>query len=175
MGRRFTVMGFTEAELGFALAAFFVAVGAGYLNERNQLDDRQGSIKAEADSLRSALDSVRSGLDSVRSSLDSLRTAHTELQGTIGKRSNLTPPCSEKGESDRPIARLTILVSGTYDLEGRTLSFADVAKRLEGTIAKSRRLGCRYTVQVTAADGVDARTFSRANGRLRGLFYVRER
>lgn len=154
MGRRFTVMGFTEAELGFALAAFFVAVSAGYLQEKNVLEVHTTDVVAENDSLRKTIDS---------------------LEARLAKRSNLIPPCSEKGESDVPVADFTVLDADRYALNGSDLMFEDVLRRFAPQIARSKSLGCRYSVRVVATAGVDAPEFSRATGRLRRYFYVRER
>lgn len=154
MGRRFTVMGFTEAELGFALAAFFVAVGASFLQEKNVLEVHTGDIVLENDSLRKMVD---------------------DLEARLAKRSNLIPPCSEKGESDAPVANFKILDADRYDLNGTDLVFERVLLQLAPQIARSKSLGCRYSVQVVAMPGVDAPQFSQATGRLRRHFYVRER
>jgi hypothetical protein len=154
MARKFTVMGFTEAELGFALAAFFVAVSAGYLHDRNRLEQHAEDIVAENARLRQRVDS---------------------LESYLAKRSNLIPPCSEKGQSDAPVASFRILDAERYEVAGVELTFDAVTERLSGVIAKSKTLGCRFSVEVKATEGVDAPQFSRATGRLRRLFYVRER
>jgi hypothetical protein len=154
MSRRFTVMGFTEAELGFALAAFFVAVGAGFLQQKVEVEQREQLAQIENDSLRALIDS---------------------LEARLAMRSRLTPPCSEKGESSEPVARLLIRDGDRYEIDGDLVEFTEVRDRLGGPIARSKRLGCRYTVEVVATTGVEAPLFSRATGRLRTLFYVRER
>ncbi|WP_310572224.1 hypothetical protein [Gemmatimonas sp.] len=164
MGRRFTVMGFTEAELGFALAAFFVAVGAGYLQEKNALEVHTVDVVAENDSLRKKLDSLEARLQQLNS-----------IEARLAKRSNLIPPCSEKGESEAPVADVKILDANRYELNGTELVFESVLLQLEPQMARSKSLGCRYSVQVVAMPGVDAPQFSRATGRLRRHFYVRER
>lgn len=154
MSRRFTVMGFTEAELGFALAAFFVAVGVGFLQQKTDVEQREQLVQIENDSLRALIDS---------------------LEARLAMRSRLTPPCSEKGESGQPVASLLIRDGDLYELDGDLIGFAEVRDRLASPIARSKRLGCRYTVEVVATAGVEAPLFSRATGRLRSLFYVRER
>lgn len=161
MSRRFTVMGFTEAELGFVLAAFFAAVGAAYLGERAvEVDARTRAEAATQVALRQR--------DSVAAALDRLRDS-------IRKKSNLTPPCSERGESSAPVAELTVLGADRYFLAGVEMSFAEVTSRLGAYLARGRSLGCRYSVRVVALEGVDAPIYSRATGQLRSMFYVRER
>ena len=154
MSRRFTVMGFTEAELGFALAAFFIAVGVGFLQQRNVLEVEDKRVRIENDSLKALIDS---------------------LEARLALRSRLTPPCSEKGESGEPVARVQILAADLYELNGTATGFSGVQSRLGTAITRSKRLGCRYTVEVQPIPGMEATEFSRATARLRSLFYVRER
>jgi hypothetical protein len=154
MSRRFTVMGFTEAELGFALAAFFVAVGAGFLQQKTDVEQRQQLVQIENDSLRALIDS---------------------LEARLKLTSRLRPPCSERGESAEPIARLAIRDGGLYELDGDIIAFTEVKQRLASVIRRGERLRCNYRVEVVATQGVDAPVYSAATKRLREFFYLRER
>jgi hypothetical protein len=162
MSRKFTVMGFTEAELGFVLAAFFAAVGVAYQVQREealtQLEQNEVTTKdaiAQRDSALHRLDSIRG------------------LYEKTGK-SNLTPVCTEKGEPDRSIAEITVLSADSYSLGGIEMTFGELLQQLQAQVTRQTRLGCRYHVRVVPIQGVDAPVYSQATRRLRSLFYVRE-
>jgi hypothetical protein len=107
--RRFTVMGFTEAELGFVLAAVFAALSVSALNERATPRD----LAAENRKLTAERDSVA--------------RAFAAFRDSAKKRSNKVPRCSEKGESPAPVAELRILGRNLYELQGERLPIADVS------------------------------------------------
>jgi hypothetical protein len=155
--RRFTVMGFTEAELGFVLAGVFAALAA------STTSDRQSAVTAHARS------------DSLTRRLDSVTAELTAFRDSVAKKSNKTPRCSEKGESAAPIARLRVLGRDRYDFDGAVLSFRDVEARLAPEIARARALGCRYLVETVATPGVDGPEHSAAVSRLWSQFDVHER
>lgn len=168
MARKFTVMGFTEAELGFVLAAFFAAVSVAYEHEREDAIGK--TLSAEA-----ALAAASTELEAARAHRDSLRRRHQILLDSIARKSNLTPPCTEKGEPDVPIAQITVLAADSYLIGGVETTFANVRRRLSAQIQRQRELGCMYYVHVLAVRGVDAPIFSAATRRVRGVFHVRER
>jgi hypothetical protein len=161
MTRRFTVHGFTEAELGFVLAATFAAFGVAY--------------SAPESSAQAALARADSAYKSAARSRDSIETTLRALRDSLHKKSNLTPPCYEKGESRSPIAALTIVGRDRYVIDEETLSFSDIETRFAPQIARSASLACRYTVIARARAGVDAPVHSAAMQRLKSRFYVDER
>lgn len=168
MGHRFTVMGFTEAELGFALAAFFVAVGAGYLSERDRVMRNQRPIAVQRDSLtRAAAEAARR--------FDSLQLEHRRLRDSVEKRSSQTPLCRERGEPDTPVAVISVLGANAYEIGGEALAFAGILDRLSVPRARSAQLECRYSVEVVVVAGVDAPQFATATDRLRRVFNLRYR
>jgi hypothetical protein len=155
--RRFTVMGFTEAELGFVLAAVFAAMAVAGLSAQQTHD----TVVAKSDSLQKKYDSVAAAFATYR---DSVR-----------KKSNKTPRCSEKGEPADAIAELRIVGPDTYELAGERLSFADVESRFAPQIVRSGQLGCRYLVRTIATSGVDGPDHSAAISKLWTRFDVTER
>jgi len=159
--RRFTVLGFTEAELGFVLAAAFAAFGVAYT-----------APDASADA---ALARADSAYRAAAKSRDSVSAALRALRDSVRKKSNLTPPCHEKGEARTPIAEITIVGANRYLLEGESLTFSDLETRFAPFIERSTTLGCRYSVVARARSGVDAPIHSAAMARLKSRFYVDER
>jgi hypothetical protein len=159
--RRFTVLGFTEAELGFVLAATFAAFGVAY-----------SAPDASADA---ALARADSAYKAAAKSRDSVSAALRAFRDSVRKKSNLTPPCSEKGEPKTPIAELTIVGANRYLLDGETVDFSDLEARFAESLTRSNALGCRYQVIARARSGVDAPVHSAAMSRLKSRFYVDER
>src|SRR4051812_31424368 len=106
--RRFTVMGFTEAELGFVLAAVFAALAVSGLTAQ----DDTTKLAAKNDTLARKYDSVS--------------TAFIAYRDSVRKKSNKTPRCSEKGEPAEAIADLRIIGRDAYGLSGERLTFRDL-------------------------------------------------
>jgi hypothetical protein len=158
--RRFTVMGFTEAELGFVLAGLFAAIA---ISERSEPDSRAAAARAVAQR------------DSVARQRDSVAKAFQAYRDSVRKRSNKTPRCTEKGEPPDPIAELRILGRDLYSWRGERLSSAQVFDRLSPQIVRSNALGCHYLVRTIATPGVDGPAHSAAVRRLWSRFDVDDR
>lgn len=155
--RRFTVMGFTEAELGFVLAAVFAALSVSSLTMQQKAE----GLTARQDSLARKYDSVS--------------TAFASYRDSVRKKSNKTPRCSEKGESADAIAELRIVGRDAYDVGGQQLTFRQLELRLAPQIDRSRQLGCHYLVRTFATRGVDGPDHSAAVAKLWTRFDVSER
>ena len=155
--RRFTVMGFTEAELGFVIAAVFAALAVSGLAAQPSAQN----LTVKNDSLAHRVDSVTKAFAAYRDS--------------VHKKSNKTPRCSEKGESAEPIAEVRILGRNAYQLGDDTLAFRDLETRLAPQIERSAALGCRYLVRTIATPGVDGPDHSAAVARLWSRFDINER
>jgi uncharacterized membrane protein YccC len=152
--RRFTVMGFTEAELGFVIAALFAAIA---ISERTDTENRAAATRA---------------LEKQR---DSVALAFKAYRDSVRKRSNKTPRCTEKGEPPGPIAELRVLGRDLYAMQGERLTSSQVIDRLSPWIAKSKDLGCHYLVRTIATSGVDGPAHSAAVRRLWARFDVDDR
>jgi hypothetical protein len=155
--RRFTVMGFTEAELGFVLAAVFAALAVSGLTAQ----DSTAKLAAKNDTLARKYDSVS--------------TEFLAFRDSVRKKSNKTPRCSEKGEPADAIADLRIVGRDAYALGGERLTFRDLTSRFAAQIDRSAQLGCRYLVRTTATPGVDGPDHSAAVAKLWMRFDVSER
>jgi hypothetical protein len=162
IARRFTVMGFTEAELGFVLAAVFAALAVSAVSAQPRED------LAKNDSLSHRVDSLSHRADSVAA-------AFAAFRDSVHKKSNKTPRCSEKGESPDPIADFRILGRDAYEFRGERLAFRDIETRFAPQIARSVELGCHYLVRAIATHGVDGPDHSAAVSKLWGRFDVSER
>jgi hypothetical protein len=162
---RFTVLGFTEAELGFTLAALFVAL-SGY-----QIVEATGSADVAAQAT-----------DSVRVMQDQLAVAKQEIDSLKRLTSRLTPYCSERGETSANIARVTVVSATRYRIdriEGVAepprveVPLSGLTERLSGWLEIGKAKRCRFGIEVVPGAGLTADTFMRARDPLSRIFYFR--
>ncbi|HSK19197.1 MAG TPA: hypothetical protein VK912_08655 [Longimicrobiales bacterium] len=173
--RRFTIMGFTEAELGFVLAALFIAVAITAIHERDV-------SAAAAEELRDNVvnvDSLRAAAAAASDTVGELRDRETALRDSIAaleaKISTKVPQCWEKGETMTVIAELDVLGANRFRMNGATLNIDQVRDRLASFIARGDSLDCRYIVRARPTPGIDAVQQSDAVWRLRRYFDVNDR
>jgi hypothetical protein len=167
---RFTVLGFTEAELGFVLATLFVAISGYQIVEARSAGDGADAASMQARSVQDSLADARAGL---KLAMDSLSVTRDELEDLRRLTSRLTPYCSERGETDQAVARITVIDARTYRLDGASMQIAGVTSRLSRWLEVSKAKGCRFGVEVIPTSGLAADDFMRAREPLSRLFYFR--
>jgi hypothetical protein len=181
---RFTVLGFTEAELGFVLAALFVAIAGYQIVEARSADagaeSAAGRLALAQDSLRALqqeLEVARDSLALAREEAERLRADAERLQLEAERltrlTSRLTPYCSERGETAQPVAHLVVVNPTTYRLEGSQLTIGGVTSRLSRWLDVSREKGCRFSVEILPVPGLSAEDFIKAREPLSRFFYFR--
>ncbi|MGH7445972.1 MAG: hypothetical protein ACRELT_00330 [Longimicrobiales bacterium] len=170
--RRFTIMGFTEAELGFVLAALFIAVAMGAIHERDASAVSVDEYETAADSLRAEVEGMRDTLAHLRNSSTILRDSLAALEARI---STKVPQCWEKGEQSAPIADVAVLGANRFRMNGETVTIDGVRERLASFIAKADSLDCRFVVRARPTSGIDAVQQSAAVWQLRRFFDVNDR
>jgi hypothetical protein len=177
--RRFTIMGFTEAELGFVIAALFVAVAVAAINERDASAVSVHEYESAADSLSAEVDSLRAEAGTVRDSLSLLRTSSTILTDSLAvleaRISTKVPQCWEKGRQQAPIADIAVLGANRFRMNGQTVDIDGVRARLASFIATADSLDCRFVVRARPTSGIDAVQQSAAVWQLRRYFDVNDR
>jgi hypothetical protein len=167
--RRFTIMGFTEAELGFVLAALFVAVAVTAVHERDASAATVGEQQIVADSM---IAGMRAELHVVRDSVRVLRDSLATLENRI---STKVPQCWERGEQSAPVAELAVIGADRFVMAGDTVTLAGVQERLASFIERGNALGCRFVVRARPTAGIDAVQQSNAVWQLRRFFDVNDR
>jgi hypothetical protein len=176
MMKRFTVMGFTEAELGFVLAAAFaaVAVAAGY-------DDAEASVNAgeERAVVEASRDSARAALDTARAERERLEAAFARFRDSVAasqeKRSTKIPQCWERGEPRGYIAEVSIRGRDAFEIGGRVLTLQAIRTRFAAQIRRSTALQCKYVVRAYPTSSVGALDQLHAVWSLREYFEVYDR
>lgn len=170
--RRFTIIGFTEAELGFVLAALFIAVAVTTIHERDASAANVVEQQSVTDSLVAAAAAARDTVGQLRTQSALLGDSIVALEARI---STKVPQCWEKGEPAGAIAELDVLGANRFRLNGEALTIDGVRARLERFIARSDSLGCRYIVRARPTSGIDAVQQSAAVWELRRDFDVNDR
>ena len=173
--RRFTIMGFTEAELGFVLAALFIAVAITAIHERDVSEAAAQELLGTVINV----DSLRVAEAAARDTVGALRNRETALRDSIialnAKISTKVPQCWEKGEPTTVIAELDVLGANRFRMNGATLNIDQVRERLASFIVRGDSLDCRYIVRARPTAGIDAVQQSDAVWRLRRYFDVNDR
>jgi hypothetical protein len=170
--RRFTIMGFTEAELGFVLAALFIALAVTAIDEQEASAedvDRQEQI---ADSIAAEAAAMRDSVALLRRNFAVLRDSVQVLEDRI---STKVPQCWEKGQPSAPIANVAVLGANRFEMNGETVTIDGIRDRLASFIAIADSLDCRFVVRARPTSGIDAVQQSAAVWQLRRYFDVNDR
>jgi hypothetical protein len=152
------------------LATLFVAVSGYQIVEARGASESSLAAGARTELVQDSLAQTQETLAAAR---DSLTLAREELENLRRLTSRLTPYCSERGETDRSVARIVVLSPTTYRLDGATVGIAGVASRLNTWLDISRAKSCRFGVDVVPTPGLAADDFMKAREPLSRLFYFR--
>jgi hypothetical protein len=161
--RRFALLGFTEAELGFVMAALFLAIAAtkAALASRGEADQRRHG--KEVDSLAMAIEDTVSHFRAL------LQGVSRERDSLLLK-SRITPTCGEENGVPPSIAVLTVVSQGEALLDGKgPFPFGAIRTQLAGKIAEGSRRGCLFPVEVRSLPVVPGPAFIAATERIQAL------
>lgn len=156
-------MGFTEAELGFILAALFIAVAGAALAKVRTAEEQARAIHADSTSLARQIEVLRT--ENVQ-----LRDENNELRALT---SQMTPSCDERGETRESVARVTVTSTNRYVLDGVAMPVDSIFAKLNFWIEKSKAKRCRFYIDVLPRRDLSANDFIAASGRLSRHFYLR--
>lgn len=170
--RRFTIMGFTEAELGFVLAALFIAVAIAAINERDATAGTVDQYETVADSLEAERQALRDTVGVLRDTVSVLSDSLAILEARI---STKVPQCWEKGQQREAIADVAVLGANRFRMNGATVDINGIRERLASFIAVADSLDCRFVVRARPTSGIDAVQQSAAVWQLRRYFDVNDR
>jgi hypothetical protein len=170
--KRFTIIGFTEAELGFVLAALFIAIAVTSIHERDASAASIVARQAATDSLEAAAEAARDTAGMLR---DRALVLHDSIVALEAKISTKVPQCWEKGEPATAIAEVDVLGANRFRLNGEEVTIDGVRAQLAALIARGDSLGCRYIVRARPTAGIDGVQQSAAVWELRRHFDVNDR
>lgn len=165
-------MGFTEAELGFVLAALFIAVAIAAINERDASAVSVDEYVTAADSLEAEREALRDTVGVLRDTVGILSDSLAALEARI---STKVPQCWEKGQQREPVADVAVLGANRFRMNGSTVDINGIRERLASFIALADSLDCRFVVRARPTSGIDAVQQSAAVWQLRRYFDVNDR
>lgn len=148
MKRRSPLIGFTEAELGFVVAAIVAFSAVSQNRPRAPVRKPQPAV-VKPDTTTP---------DSVKPRPDSLSNVNIRS-------------CSEIGLQRSPLALIDIAGLNRFVLEGDTLSQADLDVRLRPFEEEARAKRCRYTLRFHLPETISARTAMLTQSHFLGHFY----
>jgi hypothetical protein len=155
-------MGFTEAELGFVLAALFIAVAGSALAKVRTVEQ---SRPAPADTT-----AMVQQIEVLRNENLQLRDENNQLRALT---SQMTPSCDERGETRESVARVTVTSSNGYLLDNVAMPVDTVLAKLGFWIEKGKAKRCRFYIDVLPNRELSANEFIQASNRLSRHFYLR--
>lgn len=173
--RRFTVMGFTEAELGFVVAALFAAVAVATLNDRDVSASDGQKVRQILEETRAELERTKAELGKTRRELEQALIKLKKFQDEQEKRSTKMPQCWEKGRQRAPIGEVVVLGENSYELEGEVANIDRILERFSSSVSDGESLGCRYVLKAWPSADVNAVSHSKAVALLRRHFDVDDR
>lgn len=156
-----TVLGFTEAELGFILAVLFVALFVAA--SASAVPQKDGTIVVPSDSLTR----LETRLAASEQRADSLKS---ELDRVARKRSNLTPPCSELRVAAGPIADVVIRGRDLFAIGDEVVTLSGLREMLAAPLAAAGST-CRHSVRMYYGRGVSVEEYTQGVRGLQRYFY----
>lgn len=162
---KFTVMGFTEAELGFVLAGTFVAIVGLQISRAQSLENEKRALAIQ--------------LATEHARIDSLRDVNARLQDSLialKKKSNMIPSCAERGLGDASIATVTALPHHVFSVNGAQLDSEGLIQEFSESLHKGDSiLHCKFFVEMRHQAGLDPDDYVWARRFVAARFYVRDR
>ena len=177
MTRRNALIGFTEAELGFVVAAVVAFTAAAEMPAATQRANRARAAELP----RVATESVRMG----RTAAESVQAAGAALPAVVAEKVRptwasdvLRRGCAEvEGRQLRRVPIDVIDVDGMnrYRVSGVPMSLQQLDQLLAPHEAEARENVCRYTLQFRPGKAIGARELLEAEDPFQGRFYREHR
>ena len=153
-----SIIGFTEAELGFFLVLMFVLIWAisPAVADTGISADSAALLEKRAIILAAANDSARRRLKQLERAADSMR-------------STILPSCRSKAIVRGPLMYVTAVGAGRFILGRDTVPFGAIAEQTANARAVARSVGCVHQIRFAVAGNVLAAESERARAYLGGI------
>jgi hypothetical protein len=152
MRDRQSIIGFTEAELGFFVAVLLLAV---FLERRSTAPSAERPRKDAAVELQQAriqighLEQRLADLPATQSDLGRERqSAKTETQAIKGLRSRQKPSCRERGVAKGFLLNVTVEGSNSFKVGDTVMNLAGLLGSVEPRLAVARQADCVESVRI---------------------------
>lgn len=167
-----SIIGFTEAELGFFAAILLLLV----LIQKPK--DHPVAVPLPTPStMRPSIEMVpRHDLDRLQRENERLKNqlvdANEQLTKLKGLRSHQKPSCIEKKVANNYLFDVTIEEENIFVVDGQQYSFASLMTKFAAQTAEASHLGCAHSIRVFHGEDVSADDYVSARKTLSGYFFV---
>jgi hypothetical protein len=151
MSDRQSIIGFTEAELGFFLALLCLilfVIAAAKPNPPPQPPEPKGAVIPQ--------DSLDRLLHELHASAQRIATLEATIDTLRDRRSRITPSCSEKGIASGPLFTVAVISPNRFRLDGAPVSIEEILARTQAERAAAKRAGCVHAVRVAYLSSLSA-------------------
>lgn len=179
MRDRFSIIGFTEAELGF-IAAILLLVAFTTKSRSAAPNSAPHTVSAEQ---WKSIERRLADAAAMKSKIAELNRAREEderrnllLQAELERERNLRsrqrPSCMEKGVARGFIADVQVTGPNRFVLDGDGADLAGVLRKLSPQIAQANAAGCVQSIRVSYGGGVLLDDYLAARSKLARDFYI---
>jgi hypothetical protein len=164
---RFSIIGFTEAELGFIVAILLLAA---MLSHRTAVV-KPTSKPTPAVSLKE--------FESLKQQVSQLTISNKALKHALDQQSNLRsrlkPPCVERHIAKGFIGDIRVTGIDQFQLEGKTFNMDDLLDRFSTELKQAQEAGCVQSIRITPSPNISPGDYVRARNALGQHFYPADR
>jgi hypothetical protein len=171
---RFSVIGFTEAELGFIAAILLLAAFYSKIPWNSQPKPPPTPQTALTPHPAHAIPDVAklkaqiAGLQGDVAKLESELNRHRHLQ-SVQK-----PSCIERGIARTFIADVQVFGDDDFEMQGESYDLTRLLSRLSQPLQESKDAGCVQSIRIAPGNGVATGDYIRGRNQLGQFFYPRD-
>lgn len=170
MSDRFSIIGFTEAELGFVSAILLFAA----LSARPHPGVQRGSKLLPPTRAVSLKD-----FEMLQNQCKQLARENSNLRSRMDRRSHLRsrqkPSCVELKVEKSFIADLQVFATNSFQVNGQLYNLDELLKKLGPEMGKAKEKDCVQSVRASPNSRVSSNDYVRAVNSLQRYFYVDSR
>jgi hypothetical protein len=174
MSERQSIIGFTEAELGFFLAllclVLFVVAAAKPIEMAGEVTTEPAPEPAEPAGIVLPPDSLARLATRIAHLVARIDTLETTIDTLQGRRSRIAPACVERGLAQGPLFTVVAVDRARYALGPDTVGIAELLERTRSERAAAERAGCVHQVRIGFLPTLGAPEYDRSRRELAASF-----
>jgi hypothetical protein len=171
---RFSIIGFTEAELGFIVAILlFAAMSAHRTAVAKPVPKLTPAVsRKDFENLKQQFSQLaRSNAQEIQKNLELQR----ELDRQSNLRSRQKPSCTERHIAQGFVAEIQVTGIDQFQLEGKTFDMSDLLQRFSPELKQAQNAGCIQSIRVIPGANISTRDYVQARNALGQHFYPADR
>jgi hypothetical protein len=175
-----SIIGFTEAELGFFIAILILIIAVKQTPEAQPKNSelRRPAIGFQLDEANRKVLVLEQQLADVRNqrTLDvaTIAKLEKELDKLQRLRSPQLPTCTYKKVADGPILTVVIRGADVFQIGSLTYDLEDLREKADADLARGKAAGCRQVIRVSYAPSISEADAFAARKALQQDFYLQE-